>query len=627
MRLPQIQALRAVAVILVLLYHAQWLPGGYIGVDIFYVISGYLITGLLLREYEESGTISFQNFYIRRVKRLLPSSALVLVTTALFAWLLYPAILRQDLAEDIAAASLYISNYLFASWQMDYQNLGAIPPTVIHYWSLAVEEQFYLLWPLIIYFIYKGRKRFTLGTAIAGITLLSFFFSLYQSSTSPVWAFYSLPTRVWELSIGALLLFIPASMRSHASVLTRNLIWVSLLLIGYGTIRFNETTVFPGTSALYPVVATAIAIFTIHHWSAPASALAKNRFVQWVGDISYPLYLWHWPLLVIPSVYLARELTVLERLLAVLVTFLLSAITHNFLEDPLRKKVMRPKQIVAGTALITVVSLLLPFGIYNSYSEEISLPNGDRTTLSAIEGRPVIYSDGCHLNNGETIPPECIYGDLQSERRIVLFGDSHAAHWFPALRKIADRYGLALYSYTKSACPGPAVRKVEQDNYKNAECEQWRKNVYQRIKEISPEAVIISGLQLYETPSEFRSRIKWWSEGEKSTYNAVQASTNKVIFIADTPHPTRDIPDCLSSGKFERCNDTQPTEPIRTSGYLQIDPNPWLCFPSYNGRCPAIVNNVVAYRDASHISSQMSLALTDRMALALRTVGLPLEKR
>jgi peptidoglycan/LPS O-acetylase OafA/YrhL len=182
MRIPQIQALRAFAAILVVVYHAGFTSGGYIGVDIFYVISGFLITGLLLRELDKTGSLRLSDFYLRRIKRLLPTSFFVLSVTAITAWALYPVTMRADLGRDIAAAGVYISNYLFALWQMDYQNLSAVPPVVIHYWSLAVEEQFYLFWPFIVYLLYKRGGRRKVGQDVALISLLSFLFSLYQTS-------------------------------------------------------------------------------------------------------------------------------------------------------------------------------------------------------------------------------------------------------------------------------------------------------------------------------------------------------------------------------------------------------------------------------------------------------------
>ena len=186
MRIPQIQALRALAAILVLLFHANLVGGGYIGVDIFYVISGYLITGLIVREIEEHGGLNFKAFYLRRIKRLLPTSFSILMVTALVSWYLYPGTMREELGKHIFAAAIYVSNFLFAFWQMDYQNLSAIPPVVIHYWSLAVEEQFYLFWPFIIYALFKRGGRKSVGFGIAAISLASFLFSFYQTSVNHI---------------------------------------------------------------------------------------------------------------------------------------------------------------------------------------------------------------------------------------------------------------------------------------------------------------------------------------------------------------------------------------------------------------------------------------------------------
>ena len=208
-RIHQIQALRALAASLVVLFHAKLSPGGFIGVDIFYVISGYLITGIIIKEIGNSGKFNYGAFYLRRAKRLLPASLSILGLTAIFSWLVLPATVRADLGKDVLAASLYVSNYLFAFWQNDYQNLNATPSPVIHYWSLAVEEQFYVFWPILIYSLWKFGKRRAVAVGVFATTLVSFLFSLYLTSANPIWAFYSLPTRAWELGIGALLLFIP----------------------------------------------------------------------------------------------------------------------------------------------------------------------------------------------------------------------------------------------------------------------------------------------------------------------------------------------------------------------------------------------------------------------------------
>lgn len=612
MRIPQIQALRAFAAVLVVIYHAKITSGGYIGVDIFYVISGYLITGLLLRELENTGTLALKAFYLRRIKRLLPTSFFVLAITAITAWWLYPSTMRADLGRDIAAAGIYISNYLFAFWQMDYQNLSAIPPVVIHYWSLAVEEQFYLFWPFIIFALYKRGGRATVGKAIALITTASFLFSLYQTSVAPIWAFYSLPTRAWELGVGALLLYIPARIK-----FSQNYLWIALALFIYGTFQFRDQTPFPGTAALVPVIATAISIAAVHSWPRILNLIGNHRLVQWLGAISYPLYLWHWPLLVIPVVYLGRGLHIYERFFCVLATLLLADLTHRFIEEPLRHAKLSRKTILRGGAIATTFSLVLSFGIYSSHSDLIKLRDGTVFSLTEVMQKPIVYDDGCHVNNGETTSPDCRYGVVGASKKIVLFGDSHAAQWMPTLEKMAREKNFELISLTKSACPGPAVVKVNTGEYKNSDCSAWRAYAYKRITSIQPVAVIVAGMQHFDMPSGYPDRASWWREGQRKTLAALRGSSPHIIYLSDTPHPNRDIPSCIAAGKIERCNGSERSTPIYTSGYQQINPTPWLCTRT----CPGVIGSTVVYRDASHLTVAMARSLSVELEKALTRLG------
>jgi peptidoglycan/LPS O-acetylase OafA/YrhL len=611
-RIPQIQALRAVAALLVVAYHAKLTPGGYIGVDIFYVISGYLITGLLLRELESTGTLKLKAFYLRRIKRLLPTSFFVLIVTAIAAWALYPSTLRPSLGKDIAAAAAYVSNYLFALWQMDYQNLNATPPVVIHYWSLAVEEQFYLFWPFIILALFRYGSRRAVLLGVSAITSLSFLLSLYLTAREPIWSFYSLPTRAWELGLGALLLFIPKKIRFSS-----NYAWIALALLTYGTFAYTDSTPFPGTAALVPVLGTSFAIACANNWPKSLDSMGNTRIVQWLGEISYPLYLWHWPVLVIPSVTWGRSLTYLEILLCVLATLILADLTHRFIEDPIRYSKPQSRTIVQGGALATAFSLALGTVIYFSWNDRIKLDDGTSFSVSEVTKRPIVYDDGCHVNNGEVQSPDCTYGEIGAKRKIVLFGDSHAAQWFPALEDIAKRENFELISLTKSACPGPAVLKVDSGEYKNADCFAWRENSFQRIEKLKPYAVIFSGFQHFEIPNGYSSRREWWQEGQRKTFKALEGNARHIIYMTDTPHPEQDIPNCLAGGVIEQCNDTKPSEPISIPGLKSINPTSWLC----DEECKSVINGIVAYRDGSHISRLMSASLAGQLKVALRRVG------
>ena len=611
-RIPQIQALRALAAVLVVIYHAKVTSGGYIGVDIFYVISGFLITGLLLRELDGSGSLNLKSFYLRRIKRLLPTSFFVLFLTAIIAWIVYPSTLRHDLGKDVAAAGAYVSNYLFALWQMDYQNLNATPSVVIHYWSLAVEEQFYLFWPFIILALYRFGARRAVLFGVVGITTASFLLSLYLTSREPIWSFYSLPTRAWELGVGALLLFIPKRIRFSS-----NYGWIALALILYGTFAFTDKTPFPGTAALVPVLGTAFAIASFSNWPKAMNRIGNLKVVQWLGEISYPLYLWHWPVLVIPSVAWGRSLQAYELLLCVLLTALLADLTHRFIEDPIRYSKPQPRLIVKSGAAATAVSLALGASIYFSFDDRITLDNGRSYSVSEMIKRPVIYDDSCHVNNGETLSPECTYGQRGSKKKIVLFGDSHAAQWFPALERLANEYKFELISLTKSACPGPAVQKVDSGEYKNADCFAWRDNSFDRIAELKPYAVIFSGFQHFEVPDGYSTRREWWQAGQRRTLDALRGNANHIVYITDTPHPQQDIPACLAGGVISDCDDTERSEPISIPGLKAINPTPWLC----TSKCSSVINELVAYRDGSHISIAMSESFTQPLSAALKRLG------
>jgi peptidoglycan/LPS O-acetylase OafA/YrhL len=611
MRIPQIQALRALAAILVLLFHAELVGGGYIGVDIFYVISGYLITGLIVREIEESGSLNFRAFYLRRIKRLLPTSFTILMVTALTAWYFYPGTMRDELGRHIFAAAVYVSNFLFAFWQMDYQNLNAIPPVVVHFWSLAVEEQFYIFWPVIVLAAFKFGGRKNLFKVIGVITAASFIFSLYLTEASPIWAFYSLPTRAWELGVGALLLAIPKKYKLSVAYP-----WIALLLITYSSFFYTDKTPFPGTAAIAPVLGTAAAIASISSWPRILNFFSNLRVTQWLGEISYPLYLWHWPLLVIPMVYLGRGLNIYERALAIIGTLLLADLTHRYIEQPLRHISLSPKKIFSGAVIASLIATGTGLAISANANNRITLSSGESYSLEEIMVKPQVYLDDCHVNNGETVSGDCTYGPV-SDNKIVLFGDSHAAQWMPVLEELAYKKNFQLISLTKSACPAAAVLKVESGEYKNADCSKWRENSIARIQALKPMAVIVSGMQHFEMPSGFSSRAEWWREGQAKTFAGLRGSSDHIIYISDTPHPLRDIPSCIAAGRIDKCNATEPSEAIFSPGWKQINPTSWFC----SQNCPAIIDGVVAYRDASHISVLMSKKVEPQLLSTLISLG------
>ena len=613
MRILQIQGLRALAALLVTIFHARLVPGGFIGVDIFYVISGYLITGLILREIEQTGSLDLNAFYQRRIKRLLPTSVFVLFITAIVGMFVLPAITRDALGRDLFAAAAYISNYLFAWWQNDYQNLNATPSPFIHYWSLAVEEQFYVVWPILLLLLARyGRRAIFWGISIT--TVLSLLWSVYQTQTSPIWAFYSLPTRAWELGVGALLLFVPEKVWRN-----RFIPWLGVIGIAIATFNFDENTAFPGVNAVLPVFATALLIGSISIWPRAFNDLSNNRISQWLGAISYPLYLWHWPALVLPSSALGRPLRIRERLFCILLTVVLAHLTSKFIEQPIRHKKIEGKKVYLFFVATTITSLVAGLIISVTSSSIISVKGTNyKFNLIDVMEKPAVYGDDCHVNYGETKSGYCTYGDKKSDRTLVLYGDSHAAQWFPALEQIALERGYKLISLTKSACPAVDAPREDQGAFKNVHCEKWRQNSIARIKTIHPDAVITSSFQYFTPPSGFPSKSRWWDDGQRRLLSELRGSSNHLIYISDTPRPLRDIPNCLASRDSHTCDSTEKTRNVIINGFEKIDPTPWLC-TSY---CPAIKDGYVVYRDASHISVAASLALKPELEKALMAKGL-----
>jgi peptidoglycan/LPS O-acetylase OafA/YrhL len=613
-RVLQIQGLRALAAIIVTLFHARLVPGGFIGVDIFYVISGYLITGLILRELESTGKLDLSAFYQRRIKRLLPTSIFVLFATALVSWFVLPSINRDQLGRDFFAAAAYISNYLFAWWQNDYQNLDATPSPFIHYWSLAVEEQFYLLWPLFLIFLArKGKRAILIG--ILTITALSLALSIFQTQSSPIWAFYSLPTRAWELGIGALLLFIPPRIFSY-----RLLPWVGFIALLVASFSFSDRTAFPGTNALLPVLGTALLIATIAAWPPILNDLSNNRLSQWLGKISYPLYLWHWPALVIPSTALGRPLTLLERTACIIVTVILADITNRVIEEPLRHKKFAPKKIYIAALATTATSLVLAVFISTSVPAVVSTSGNKPFTfdLAEVVAKPIVVGDGCHVSHRGNKSGYCTYGDINSKKTIVLYGDSHAAQWFPALEKIAIKRGYKLVSLTKSACPAVDAPRDDDGGFKYINCAQWREYSYQRIKKIKPVAVIMSSFQYFTAPAKYPDPEQWWRNGQLKLLNSLKGASENLIYISDTPHPKVDIPSCLATQVAKECDTSEKSVNRVIPGFKVIDPTPWLC----SAICPAVKDSIVAYRDRSHISIAMSIHLMPLLESALKENGL-----
>ena len=333
-----LEGLRGVAVLLVVLFHAHLslIKGGFAGVDIFYVLSGFFITGLLIRELDDHQRISLSDFYARRMRRLMPAAFLVLVVTLIASIIILPKILIPGVAIDTAAAALFVANMNFAHHATDYFQSTTTPSPVLHYWSLSVEEQFYMIWPAIIIVTAKaGRElRRNLSVMLATITASSFLYAIHVLHHNAIWGFYLLPTRAWELGLGGLLAVFAPRLKQMPLILAAIGSWLGVIGIVVTTFLIPETALFPGTPALLPTLSTG---FIILCGSRGQLSLLINPAMRFFGRISYSLYLWHWPILILPAVALAHSLSLVQKLLAILVSVLLASLTTRWIEMPMRK--------------------------------------------------------------------------------------------------------------------------------------------------------------------------------------------------------------------------------------------------------------------------------------------------
>ncbi len=340
------------AVLLVLLFHL-WpdrLPGGYVGVDVFFVISGFLITSHLLREVDRTGSVSLAGFWARRLRRLLPAAYVVLLTSAVAVLVWVPRLVWEQFFGEILAAALYVENWTLAVNSVDYLAADNSPSPAQHYWTLSAEEQFYLVWPLLVLLglwlavrlARRGSGRATHPRrsvlAVLGLTTVaSLGYSLWATATDPAWAYFVTPARAWEFGAGALLAFVPAAATRLGPRARAALGWVALVGLLSCALVFDGSTPMPGTAALAVVAASAALIWVEapEVWWAPSQLLVAGP-AQFLGDVSYAVYLWHWPLIILLPYVTSHPLTTLDRLSVLLATIGLSAVTKRWVEDPVR---------------------------------------------------------------------------------------------------------------------------------------------------------------------------------------------------------------------------------------------------------------------------------------------------
>ena len=703
-----IEGLRAIAVLAVLLYHAKLGPfhGGYVGVDVFFVLSGFLITSLLMKDLLVHGAASLPRFWARRARRLLPASCLVMLATLVAARFMLDPLAQGDLAHDALAASAFMVNIAFAHRQSDYLASQLAPSPLLHFWSLALEEQFYIVWPFVLLVVTGVRRRIRLValTTIAVLWAVSLIACVWMTPRQQPWAFYSLPTRAWELLSGAALALLGGALLKVPHVVRAVAAWAGLVAVVAVTLVFDDRTRFPGTAALLPVLATVVVVGAGGGAAAvgPAKLLAM-RPLQWIGQRSYAIYLWHWPALVLVAARFGA-LSAWQRALILVGAVLMADISYRIVENPVRRSVwlgsfarrglllgaalgvtaagvaaltLTFKPSIGGTGVATAPVVIVPDGTMaptnptdavgattstatsatatagtavtapatttSSPASAVSdaavqaliaanadtlqqgvltrkVPSNLQPSLSAARNdKPSIYNNGCILDVGVTTLKSCVYGNPQSATTIVLFGDSHAAQWFPALEAISNKNGWRLVVLTKKGCPTADIPVSDQT--RNSECGPWRASVAARLAELKPDLIILSAYRYKAAGASIgRDPDQVWSEGLDRTMTVIRPLARKVLVLGDSPTPLSDVPSCVAShlGNVAPCMNQRSVavKPNRIAVEVAVAKahnanfaatSDWLCTPT---QCPVVIGNLLVYRDNSHITTAASALLT-----------------
>ena len=662
-----IQALRAVAVAIVVVFHIwpEILPGGYVGVDVFFVISGFLITGHLIGDVARTGTVSLTAFWGRRIRRLLPAAFVVLAACVLITFFLLPSTRWEQTLFEIGASALYVENWVLASNSVDYLAASNIPSLVQHFWSLSTEEQFYIAWPLLILaglgvarlVRRRANPRLVTGIVLALIFGASLAFSISFTKESPTEAYFSTFTRAWEFAAGGLLASLPAVLSSgltgRIATHVRSLAgWAGLGAIAITALRFSGETMFPGSRALLPVLG-AVAVM----WAGSAAggwgpaAIARFVPLQFLGGISYSLYLWHWPLIVTAGVLFGTDINLAGGLALIAISVVLAWLTRRFVEDPVRFQPFWARRrryafvfaaagmaLLIGTAAISIGTLRSNQAAQvAAVQEQIAEPD-PASCLGASAGANQGECDDAFaipasidplFAKGDTPQVECTASPYSAKVRtclmgsgeatatsIAILGDSHAGALLPVLDEYGKDNGIAVHTFIKQGCSGlDPVPAPHRDKAQFADfCADWATNAIDAIISDDTISTVVmthaSNARAYyadTTPERLTASLKRLTDAGKT-----------VLYVLDAPSTGgRKIPDCLAeSGNPAGCASARAevtTGSQRDAATIAQLPGvtsmPLENFLCDTDTCYPVVGGVVGYFDADHLSTTFVLTL------------------
>ncbi|MBZ9672413.1 acyltransferase family protein [Mesorhizobium sp. ES1-3] len=666
---PDIQGLRALAVGGVVAYHfgLTALPGGFAGVDIFFVISGWLITTHLMREITETGRLDLWRFYARRARRLLPAAIFVILATLAAGTLILAPQEQALYSRGAMYAAAYTINLWLLRWSFDYFAADASSNPFIHFWSLSVEEQFYLVWPALLVFaawLYPGRR---MTVAVIGIVgLASFAACLWLTSLSPAWAFYFSPLRAWEFAAGGLATFAAPALWRHQSWLRAAQGWLGLALIALAYLALSEDLPFPGWYALLPVAGTVLVLLSGAgrqgdapagtRWQALApAAMLSLAPLQWVGTLSYSLYLWHWPIIVYAGM-LEPDLGVVQRIGCAVLALALSAATYRLIENPARRgdwpaavarafntgPGAKPPRLFPGLALAPAL-VLTAAGVAAAYANaHLATRNIDPTQRDIEEAaeQPSIaraVDKSCLLDFHTVKPKPCTFGPADAAHTIVLFGDSHADHWSTPLVEAAKRNDTKVVTYLKSSCRASRLstfNAVLKRDY--TECDAWREQAISDIIRRKPRLVVISEFSIGNLTRDMsaasrKAETARWQAGLRSTLQAFSKAGVETAVIRDTPIGDsfadacvaralwwREAPSLCDTPRAEAANDGAAAQEravvksVPDTRYVDLTDR--FCGST---ECHVFIGGILAFRDRHHLATGFAETLEGPLEKAL----------
>lgn len=635
-----IQALRALAVLMVVIFHL-WpnrLTGGFAGVDVFFVISGFLISGSLFNEIADRGTIRLASFWAKRIRRLLPAALLVIALTALVAILVVPAFTRQTFFAEAIASTFYFENWQLAATATNY--FAGEPSPFQHFWSLAVEEQFYLGWPLLltgVAVIARRRQQSAFKWLLAIAILVSFAYSLFVSFSQPNLAYFTTFGRVWEFGLGAAIALLGHHIR--LSKLGKAIFSLGGFLAILWSARFlNEGMAFPGWAALIPALGTAAVILAgLQGLPTWLDRLYGFKPIAFTGEISYSLYLWHWPLIILlpwATGYQPRAFELIGLLCAL---YLLAFLSKKFVEDRFRTlpalTKRKPRMTYALAAVTSVIILALSLSGSGVTALQIAAQGQQTQTLDRAKNDTADPDHKC-MTDAEAVDVKiCRYGRIGADFRVLLVGDSPAAMHLGAWKRLAENGGFELNLAYKASCSFNLEKR--SDSVRGKTCQQWNQNLQNRLTTDKPYDLVLTSYYTAVRATEIEGQSE--SEkvaGFKAAWAPLQDRGATVVAIRDGVNMDKQMRDCWESAVYDasKCSmaeknafitDLAQKAASSPPGALTLDFTDLYC---QNGKCPALINGVYAFRDNSHISMAFSLGMTRDWVQRLTELGVKLPK-